>query len=350
MNIRHSASVRSRAAFLAGGAGATAGFVLPRASVAATLAPLSPTVPIRLGVIDALFDAGSLIALARGYFNEEGLDVQLQTFPGSAESNQAIAIGAVDVVCSGPTPMIFNARTMNIKVDVVCGAGQHSVGHGTISVLLRRDLVESGRYKTPADLKGMKIVAGFRTASEWLVQEVASGAGLPDKSIEILSLGFANTVAALSNKAADGASVNEPIATLLTKRADAVRVVTMDKVKPNFPAGYLTFGPLLTATNREAGRRYVYAYMRGLRDYQLAFGPQRRDQYGVLGILKSNNMEVAPETPSLGLTAENAPSLVSIDDFARWQLRQGTIKQLPKMAEIIDDSFRQAALTRLGAK
>jgi NitT/TauT family transport system substrate-binding protein len=333
MNIRPSASALSRAAFLAGGAGATAGFALPRASVAATLAPLSPTVPIRLGVIDALFDAGSLIALARGYFKEEGLDVQLQTFPGSAESNQAIAIGAVDVVCSGPTPMIFNARTMNIKVDVVCGAGQHSVGHGTISVLLRRDLVESGRYKTPADLKDMKIVAGFRTASEWLVQEVASGAGLPDKSIDILSLGFANTVAALSNKAADG-----------------VRVVTMDKIKPNFPAGYLTFGPLLTATNREAGRRYVYAYMRGLRDYQLAFGPQRRDQSGILGILKSNNMEVAPETPSLGVTAENAPSLVSINDFARWQLRQGTIKQLPNMADIIDDSFRQAALARLGAK
>jgi ABC-type nitrate/sulfonate/bicarbonate transport system substrate-binding protein len=60
-------------------------------------APL-PNVKLRLGIISALFDAGSLIAIERGYFREQGIDVEVKPFPGSSDANQALSIGAIDVL------------------------------------------------------------------------------------------------------------------------------------------------------------------------------------------------------------------------------------------------------------
>ena len=240
-------------------------------------APLNPPVKLRVGVISALFDSGSLIASSKGYFQEEGLDVDVVAFPTSAEASQAVGIGQIDVFSGAPNAGLFNARSQGIDIRVVASAGEHSPGHGVISLILRKDLIESGRYKTAADLKGMKLATGITQPSEWLAAALAANAGVGVKEIDFVSLGFANTIAAMSNKAVDGGSVNEPFATLLIEQGGGVRVASMDKFKPRFPAGYLLYGTSLTKTNREAGRRYAFAYLRGLRDYKLAFGPEKKN-------------------------------------------------------------------------
>lgn len=115
------------------------------ASAAAQAQTPAPT-KLRLGIISALFDAGSLIALEKGYFREQGLDVEVKVFPGSSDANQALSIGAIDVLSSGISVAIFNARLRNIDMSIVAGAGDNTPGHGIISLVLRKDLVESGRY------------------------------------------------------------------------------------------------------------------------------------------------------------------------------------------------------------
>jgi NitT/TauT family transport system substrate-binding protein len=96
-------------------------------------------------------------------------------------------------------------------------------------------------------------------------------------------------------------SLNEPFATLLIEQAGGVRVASMDKLKPHFPAGYLLYGTSLTKTNREAGRRYMIAYLRGLHDYKLAFGPEKKNTADVVALLEKYNMNITPETPSMGV-------------------------------------------------
>jgi NitT/TauT family transport system substrate-binding protein len=214
-------------------------------------------------------------------------------------------------------------------------------------VILRKDLVDSGHYKTPADLKGMKIATGITQPSEWLAAAMAANAGVGAKEVDFVSLGFANTIAAMSNKAIDGGSVNEPFATLLIEQGGGVRVASMDKFKPRFPAGYLLYGTSLTKTNREAGRRYMVAYLRGLHDYKLAFGPEKKGTADVVALLKKYNMNITPETPSMGVPDDGAPSFVGVADFAAWLQQLGAIQSPTDIKSLVDDSFRQYALTRL---
>ncbi len=327
--------------------GALAGAATVAGTAGAGMAPLNPPVKLRVGIIGALFDSGSLAASSKGYFQDEGLDVEIVSFPSSAEASQAVGIGQIDVFSGAPNAGLFNARSQGIDIRVVAGAGENSPGHGIISLVLRKDLLDSGRYKTAADLKGMKLATGIAQPSQWLGAAMAANAGLGPKDVDFVSLGFANTIAAMSNKAVDGGSVNEPFATLLIEQAGGVRVASMDKFKPRFPAGYLLYGTSLTKINREAGRRYLVAYLRGLRDYKLAFGPEKKSTADVVALLKKYNVVVTPETPSMGVPDDGAPSFAGVSDFAGWLQLTGTIQKPPDLKGLVDDSFRQYALPQL---
>jgi NitT/TauT family transport system substrate-binding protein len=327
--------------------GALAGAAAVAGTAGFRSASADPPVKVRLGIISALFDSGSLIASSKGYFREQGLDVEIVVFPSSAEASQAVGIGQIDVFSGAPNAGLFNARSQGIDIRVVAGAGEHSPGHGVISLILRKDLLEGGRYKSAADLKGMKLATGIAQPSEWLAAAMAANAGLGPKDVDFVSLGFANTIAAMSNKAVDGGSVNEPFATLLIEQAGGVRVASMDKFKPRFPAGYLLYGASLTKTNREAGRRYMVAYLRGMRDYKLAFGPEKKNTADVLALLQKYNMVITPATPSMGVPDDVAPSFAGVSDFATWLQQTGSITNMPDIKGLVDDSFRQYALPRL---
>jgi NitT/TauT family transport system substrate-binding protein len=316
------------------------------ASVTAQAQTPAPT-KLRLGIISALFDAGSLIAIEKGYFREQGLEVEVKVFPGSSDANQALSIGAIDVLGSGISVAIFNARLRNIDMSIVAGAGDNTPGHGVISLVLRKDLLESGRYKGPADLKGLKLATGITAPSHWFVASLANEAQVSDKEINFIGLGIANTVAAMNNKAADGGSVNEPFATLLVEKGNGVRIASIDQKYPNFPAGYLIYGPTLTRKNVDAGNRYMIGYLKAMRDYRLAFGPDKIGTADIIAILQKYNIMVTPETPSAGIPDDYAPSFEWVSDYLDWQLKNGNLRSKPDPRSLVDDRFRLFALKAL---
>ncbi|KQU74516.1 hypothetical protein ASC75_21135 [Aminobacter sp. DSM 101952] len=301
-----------------------------------------------MGIISALFDAPSLIALEKGYFQEEGLDVEVTKFATGADEYQAHATGIIDVATSSVNVALLNAKLRDIDLSVVAGAGNNTPDHGFISVVLSKQLINSGRYKGLADLKGMKIATGVTSAPHWVISEVARKAGLQKDDVKYVSLGFANVVAGLSNGAVDGASVAEPLASLLMERAGVTRISSIDQVFPNSPVGYLVYGPALTKDNVDAGNRFMVGYLKGVRDYGQAFGSAQTDKEQILAMLRKYNIEIAPGSPSLFIPEDAAPSLEWVDAFIDWQIEMGTLRTRLDPKSIMDDSFRQAALTKLG--
>jgi NitT/TauT family transport system substrate-binding protein len=313
-------------------------------------APPLPSVKLRLGIISALFDAGSLIAIEKGYFREQGIDVEVKTFPASSDANQALSIGAIDVLANSISVAIFNARLRNIDMSIVAGAGNNTPGHGTISLVIRKDLVDSGRYKDPSDLKGLKLATGITSPSHWFAASLAETAHVNEKDVSFVGLGIANAVAAMNNKAIDGGSVNEPFATLLIEKGNGVRVASIDQKFPDLPAGYLIYGPVLTKKNVDAGNRYMVAYLKAMRDYRLAFGPERIATVEITAILRKYNILITPETPVAGIREDCAPSFEWVPSYLDWQVKNGNIRSKPDILSLVDDRFRLFALQQLQEK
>src|SRR5205823_8667264 len=101
-------------------------------------------------------------------------------------------------------------------------------------LLVRKDLIDSGKFKDYKDLKGLKIglPAQGTTTDANLNQALVKG-GLQWGDIETTYLGFPQHVLALQNRAIDAAVTTEPSATRAEQLGVAVRFAGGDVIYPN---------------------------------------------------------------------------------------------------------------------
>src|SRR5260370_25990154 len=151
----------------------------------------------------------------------------------------------------------------------------------------------------------------------------------------------------MNNKAAGGGSVNEPFATLLVEKGNGVRIASIDQKCPNFPACCLIYGPTLTKKNVDAGNRYMIAYLKAMRDYRLAFGPEKIGTAESVSILQKYNIMVTPDTPSAGIPDDCAPSFEWGNNFLHWQLKNREIRSKPDPRSLVADPLLLFALYAL---
>ena len=112
--------------------------------------PEKKKVTIAVGGKSALYYLPLTIAEELGYFKDEGLDVEIVDFAGGSKSLQAVVGGSADVV-SGAYEHTINlqSRKQYFTEFVLMGRAPQ------ISVGIHKSKVAS--YKSPKDLKGMKI-------------------------------------------------------------------------------------------------------------------------------------------------------------------------------------------------
>src|SRR5262249_22565987 len=83
-------------------------------TVRPTVAPLHPPVNVKVGVTGIAPEVGIYQALERGYFQDEGLDVELIPVRGITEQVGLLATGQLHFGNGGVDPGLFNAAQRDI--------------------------------------------------------------------------------------------------------------------------------------------------------------------------------------------------------------------------------------------
>jgi NitT/TauT family transport system substrate-binding protein len=128
--------------------------------------------------------------------------------------------------------------------------------------------VKGGQYKSPRDLKGMRIAEpakGGTTAAT--LAKLLESVGLSYNDVTHVYLGFPDQVAALASGAIDGSLLNEPGATLAERSGVAMRVLSNDKWYPNQDQADVFFGSNFVKQRPELGVRFMVAWLRAARFY-----------------------------------------------------------------------------------
>ncbi|MEQ1722644.1 MAG: ABC transporter substrate-binding protein, partial [Pseudobdellovibrio sp.] len=121
-----------------------------------TLANEAPK--IKVATSPAVSTAGVYLAQEKGFFKAEGLDVEITVFNSSgAPMTVLLAKGEIDVGAGNLTAGLYNAINKGNKLKVVADKGRVEVDKKYIAMMVRKDLVESGRYKSLKDLKDLKV-------------------------------------------------------------------------------------------------------------------------------------------------------------------------------------------------
>ena len=146
-----------------------------------------------------------------------------------------------------------------------------AVGHAPIvgrPTLIRKALVDSGRYKSYADLKGLKFaLLGQGGSPSSTLNEALKRGGLGWDDVEKVYIGFPQQIAAFKNAAIDGSIMIEPFATAIVASGDAVRFVSTEDFFPHNQIGMVFFSEKFIKERRGVGLRFLKAYVRALRDY-----------------------------------------------------------------------------------
>jgi NitT/TauT family transport system substrate-binding protein len=234
----------------------------------ALAAPSFAADKVNVGTIGSSSDAGLYIAQAKGYFAAEGLDVDLTVFDAAAKMIAPLGTGDLDVGSGAASAGLYNAASQKIGIKIVADRGRTAPGYLYQTVMIRKDLIDSGRFKSYADLKGLKIaLAAPGVSAGSVINEAAKKGGLKYADVEKIYLGFPQQVVALQNKGIDGSMMVEPFATTAVDSGAAVRFASTEDVYPNDQISEVFFGEKFATQRRPVAIRFMKAYIKALRDY-----------------------------------------------------------------------------------
>ena len=111
---------------------------------------------VTVGAAGTTSDAPIYIADKKGYFSDEGLAVKVTDFRSAADMVPSLGTGQLDAGAGSASAGLYNAVLRGVRIKIVADKASSPPGYGATKILVRKDLVDSGRYKEPKDFKGMK--------------------------------------------------------------------------------------------------------------------------------------------------------------------------------------------------
>src|SRR5258708_12528114 len=223
---------------------------------------------VAVGTGGSASDAPFYIAYDKGFFKDEGLDVDLIVLDSGAKVIAPLGTGELDVGSGALSVGFWNALVRGIKFRIVADRGHAQPGYLYQTVFMRKDLVDSGRFKSLKDLKGMPL--GFPpqgVTPPSFLNEPAKYAGIKFEDITPISLSFPQQIAALQNRALDGTLLIEPQATVAVNAGYAVPFMDTSQFYPYQQISVIFFSDRFATERKEVAEKFMRAWLRGVRSY-----------------------------------------------------------------------------------
>jgi NitT/TauT family transport system substrate-binding protein len=330
------------------GPGATTGNSSPGAS-----ASITPT-KVLLGQVGGISDGAIFIANDKGYFREQGIELDAKRFDSAALMVAPLGVGQLDVGAGAPSAGLMNAAARDIPLKIVADKGSMTPGHGYEAMVVRKQLFDSGKIKTAADLKDKTIAISARNISpEVTLDAYLRTGGLTIKDVKIATMAHADMRAALANGAIDMAVPIEPFVTQIAEGGIGVILTRNDAVAPNTQVAVVLYGPDFVSKKPDVAKRFMVAYLKGARYYNDAFTKndpvKRRD---AIAILIANTPVKDPALYQKmimpGIDPNGRVSVLSLAQLQDWFLEKGSQKVRMDLNKVVDLQYAELAVKQLG--
>lgn len=302
---------------------------------------------IRVVHVPVLIFAPLYVAIERGYFAQQGLDVELISTPGGVSSFVVLASGRAEVVVGGLGAALFNAAARGLDFKVVGPVHMEKPPVSTPLVVSKK-AYDSGQIRSVRDLRGKKVAVNvLGSATEFWLNAALLKGGLSMEDVQVVAVNFPEVPAALENGAIAAGLLGEPLATLAEDRGQIVRL--SDDFVNGVQVTALYYSGEFMRTQPKAAVAFMVAWLRASRD--LYGGGYKRDD--VAAIVEKHTRVPAAVVKRAAAPFHEPNGKMNFNDFKRLQeffKKRGslTYERPLEPRQYIDTSYVAEALKILG--
>jgi NitT/TauT family transport system substrate-binding protein len=303
---------------------------------------------IKVGLSRLLGYPAVPIGLARGYFKQQDLDVEMVFFDSAQPISVGVASGDIDFGVSGMSAGFYNLAAQG-QLKLIAASGGEAPGFHAMAYLASPKAYEAG-LTSPKDLAGHSVaVTQLGTSLHYSIAVAAQKFGFPLSSVTVKPLqSNTNVIAALGGSTIDAAVLPETTAATAIQKGDAKFIGWVSDLSTNLVSASACFTSTKTAnTHDDMVKRFLIAYRQGLKDFHDAFADasdHRRDgplAATILPVMAEfthvTPAEFARATPFSDPQGRLDP--IDIDQQIAWYKSQGLLKADVKAADIVDKRY-----------
>jgi len=164
---------------------------------------------LKIGYIPIAESAQLYVGIEKGFFKQEGLEIEILSLAGGAKILEALAAGSIDIGFSNVVSLIL-ARASGLRFIALTGAGIEDRDHKIHAILIPKD----SPITNAMDLEGKTIALNTRKniddlfVREWLEKKKVD----PDK-VKFIEFPFPNMESVLLSGDVDAVAAVEPFVT-----------------------------------------------------------------------------------------------------------------------------------------
>jgi NitT/TauT family transport system substrate-binding protein len=250
------------------------------------------------------------IALEKGYFADEGLDVVIREHAFGKLAMEDMFSGNVDIATVADTPIVFNSF---IRQDFIVLATFVS-NYDDAKMVVRSDR----GIKTAPDLKGKKVGTTLGTSAQFFLDTYLSYHGLLNSDIKVVNMTAKDLPAALENGKIDALCTFEPYAhqAMHILRGKAVRLPKTEIYRETFNL----------VTMKRFAEEHPESVAKVLRGIDRAVSYIRQNKSETIAMmsrkvnLETDTLEAVWDDNIFGLSLDQS-LLITLEDQARWAIK-----------------------------
>lgn len=297
---------------------------------------------VRLNYSGSIYATTSVVALEKGFFDQEGLIVNASPESSGQVALQALIGGSTDfAVGANVRPIQALARDLPIKVVALSSWG--FAGYVLVPI-------KDSATKNLGDLKGktLAVQVGSGTHTVWL--RYLRSKGIPESDFKIKNVETEQIPAAFEAGGIDGAIAWDPFATLIIEKGLGRAILTPKEIAGPLNVTY----PFFVMTTEETIKKKPEMVQKFVTAWTKALNYIDKNKGEVAELMQAfftrEGTKLSKETVKKLLDGTNYDhakvTVADIDDTmesAKIQFEQKKLKKLPDLKQHVDNSFAEKA-------
>ncbi len=296
---------------------------------------------VKMGDLPAISNAGLYIAMEKGYFQARGITAETERFASGAKMVAPLATGQIDIAIGTPSAGLYNAIASGMDFKIVADKGQSRPGYSFVPLIVRKDLVDSGRVKAIKDLKGFKIASGAKGINlDYLLAKMLEHGGVAFDAVDLVYLAYPDAIKALASPAVDAAIAPEPWGMQAEQQKVGVRLFLSEQAPAvsTFQVAVVMYGGKFAKERPKVARDFLQAYVQGIKYYN-----QRGLKDPEIAAVISKHTKVPAETIQgtipFYVDPGARPRIQDLSALQDWFHQMGWVKETVPMERVVDLSF-----------